>query len=297
MADRVTSYRQGRQAIADLKACLATMISHVPMAGSAPPVVIIIDELDRCRPTYAIKLLEEIKHLFDVAGLIFIFGMHGQQLAHSVNAAYGANFDGASYLKRFMKRRYTLKEANQTAYIRSLLSRTAITENDFECYHRKDGGSHRTKPSLAEQISEYLHVYDLSARDAIELIDILSTCASISKNKYLIAPLLIPIAIGSMKNLPKGTLPAAVRPARWQYHVSHNRSTSDIYTLPQIADHLYAAATYSYETLCELEERDAFCDAALHSYGPTGHAGIDSMQRYSELVSMVARIQRPGLIA
>jgi len=38
---------------------------------SQSKVIIIVDELDRCRPDYAIRVLEIIKHLFDVNGYIF----------------------------------------------------------------------------------------------------------------------------------------------------------------------------------------------------------------------------------
>ncbi|WP_188064115.1 P-loop NTPase fold protein [Sphingobium sp. KCTC 72723] len=295
MADRVTSYREGRKAIADLKTCLEAMVENVTEAGSSPPVVIVIDELDRCRPTYAIKLLEEIKHLFDVAGLVFIFGMHGQQLAHSVNAAYGANFDGPSYLKRFIKRRYTLKDAEHVAYVQSLLQQTAITEDDFSFYQMAVYASNPYKPTLAQLVSEYLYMYDLSARDAIELIDILATCASLSKNKNLVAPLLIPLAIGTMKGLPKGSLPTAVRVARWEFRVFHRRSSSIDCRLEVAAGQLKAASEMTYELLCQIDDRNAFQSAAIQGYGPNGNPSLDGMQRYPDLVSMVSRIQRPAL--
>ena len=78
--------------IKQMKAALAEVVSSLESKDRSAPIIIVIDELDRCRPTYAIKLLEEIKHLFDVPGLVFVFGMHGDQLAHSVKAAYGAEF-------------------------------------------------------------------------------------------------------------------------------------------------------------------------------------------------------------
>ena len=36
-------------------------------------LVIFIDELDRCKPTYAIKLLERIKHYFNQEKITFVF--------------------------------------------------------------------------------------------------------------------------------------------------------------------------------------------------------------------------------
>ncbi|HEX8572440.1 MAG TPA: P-loop NTPase fold protein [Allosphingosinicella sp.] len=84
MQKRIDAFEEGRAAVADLKASLAALVAALGEKDQSPPIVIVVDELDRCRPPYAIKLLEEIKHLFDVPGLVFVFGMHGSQLAHSV---------------------------------------------------------------------------------------------------------------------------------------------------------------------------------------------------------------------
>ncbi|MBP6497900.1 MAG: hypothetical protein KA253_04420 [Campylobacteraceae bacterium] len=73
------------------------------------PLFILIDELDRCRPNYAIELLENIKHLFDIEGIYFIIATDSRQLSHSINAVYGVNFASEKYLKRFFDLEYTLK--------------------------------------------------------------------------------------------------------------------------------------------------------------------------------------------
>ncbi|WP_081764293.1 P-loop NTPase fold protein [Sphingobium sp. Ant17] len=65
------------------------------------PIFVVVDELDRCRPDYAIALLESIKHLFDVPGVVFVIALHGRQLTASIEAVYGAKFDATAYLRRF----------------------------------------------------------------------------------------------------------------------------------------------------------------------------------------------------
>lgn len=72
------------------------------------PLFIFIDELDRCRPLYAIELLERIKHLFGVPGIVFVIATDTEQLKHSVNAIYGSGFDSTTYLRRFFDQGYTL---------------------------------------------------------------------------------------------------------------------------------------------------------------------------------------------
>lgn len=66
------------------------------------PLVFIIDELDRCRPTYAIELLERIKHVFSIDKVVFVFGIDRKQLENAIGAVYGEKFDAGKYLQRFI---------------------------------------------------------------------------------------------------------------------------------------------------------------------------------------------------
>ena len=61
----------------------------------------LIDELDRCRPPYAIETLEVAKHIFNADGVVFALGLHRQQLTASIKAVYGQDFDAVGYLERF----------------------------------------------------------------------------------------------------------------------------------------------------------------------------------------------------
>ncbi|WEY37784.1 P-loop NTPase fold protein [Paraburkholderia sp. SUR17] len=69
--------------------------------GTALPVFLLIDELDRCRPTYAIELLENVKHIFRVRDVYTVIATDSVQLSHSIRAIYGAGFDSERYLRRF----------------------------------------------------------------------------------------------------------------------------------------------------------------------------------------------------
>ena len=65
------------------------------------PLTIIVDELDRCRPSYALALLERIKHLFDVEGVAFVLLMNLSQMENYVSAIYGEKVDARGYLLKF----------------------------------------------------------------------------------------------------------------------------------------------------------------------------------------------------
>lgn len=66
------------------------------------PLVIIIDELDRCKPSFAVEILEKIKHLFLVEGVVFALSMHHEQLEESIKKVYGQNIDAHTYLQKFI---------------------------------------------------------------------------------------------------------------------------------------------------------------------------------------------------
>lgn len=76
----------------------ATLAELAPDQGK---LIIFVDELDRCKPTYAVKLLERIKHYFNNPNVTFIFAVDLSQLQYTINQYYGLQFNGYQYLDRF----------------------------------------------------------------------------------------------------------------------------------------------------------------------------------------------------
>ncbi|MEM1201921.1 MAG: P-loop NTPase fold protein [Acidobacteriota bacterium] len=104
--DQIAEYERSRSEIAEFRSLLAKLIEET--AGDAQPVVVFVDELDRCRPNYAVELLERVKHLFNVPGLVFVLGVDKEQLSHSIRGLYGGGFDAETYLRRFIDLEYVL---------------------------------------------------------------------------------------------------------------------------------------------------------------------------------------------
>jgi len=67
------------------------------------PVVFIIDELDRCRPDFAVRLVERIKHFFDVPNLVFVLLLNRSQLEAAIRGIYGQSIDANAYLSKFIQ--------------------------------------------------------------------------------------------------------------------------------------------------------------------------------------------------
>ncbi|BBR39591.1 P-loop NTPase fold protein [Aeromonas allosaccharophila] len=86
------------------------------------PAFILIDELDRCRPSYAVEMLETIKHIFDIQGVVFVLATDTEQLQHAIKVIYGEGFDAESYLGRFFHRRFTLGSISRREFIQQAIS-------------------------------------------------------------------------------------------------------------------------------------------------------------------------------
>lgn len=113
--DMIDAYTKNKEAIVEFKSSVKQVLTKED--GSTEKLYVFVDELDRCRPTYAIELLERIKHLLDVEGLVFILALDKHQLSHSVKAVYGSEFDALGYLKRFIDVEFSLPPADVALFI------------------------------------------------------------------------------------------------------------------------------------------------------------------------------------
>ncbi|MGL5753172.1 MAG: KAP family P-loop NTPase fold protein [Paraclostridium sp.] len=96
-------------------------------------IIFFIDELDRCRPSFAIELLEVIKHLFDIDNFIFVISIDKEQLSHSVSTIYGHNMDTVGYLRRFFDLDYKLPKVDIKKYIDIKNSTTFDGYSNVDC--------------------------------------------------------------------------------------------------------------------------------------------------------------------
>ncbi|WP_144374131.1 KAP family P-loop NTPase fold protein [Vogesella urethralis] len=107
-------YEKQVESIAEIRKALSDFA--IAIKDVELPVVVLVDELDRCRPDYAIKMLESIKHFFNTKNFVFIVANDTKQLCSSIKVLYGSDFDSDSYLKRFFDRSFRLPEPNLIKY-------------------------------------------------------------------------------------------------------------------------------------------------------------------------------------
>ena len=101
----IDNYSKNKLVTEEFKVAIHNLLSNI---DDNKPFIIFIDELDRCRPTYSIELLERVKHILGIDGLIFVLSIDKTQLSESIKSQYG-NIDTDNYLKRFIDMQYNLK--------------------------------------------------------------------------------------------------------------------------------------------------------------------------------------------
>ena len=124
---RLDQYEKDQKSLDTFRGKLCEMACYLHRYRNHP-LVIIIDELDRCRPPYAIALLEIAKHLFGTDHVVFVLAVNRSQLAHSVCSLYGSDFDATGYLRRFFDIDFTLPEPDRMKFIQDLLQRVGVKD-------------------------------------------------------------------------------------------------------------------------------------------------------------------------
>lgn len=115
-----TEYEQFEEELNNLKTFLKNWAKEVDK-----PIVIIIDELDRCRPDYAVKTLEILKHFFDISGFVFVLSIDEEQLKSSVETLFGTkNFDG--YKRKFINNSFILPNPDKEKFTNFLYEKSGL---------------------------------------------------------------------------------------------------------------------------------------------------------------------------
>ncbi|WP_370580643.1 P-loop NTPase fold protein [Snodgrassella alvi] len=123
--EQIKKYEESRRTLSKFKEELSKLAQCYTGGDKQKPLVIFIDELDRCRPDFAIEVLEKAKHLFNVDNIIFVLATDKTQLGHSIRAVYGQGLDVNGYLRRFIDFDYLLPLKN-ISYIINLINKFSL---------------------------------------------------------------------------------------------------------------------------------------------------------------------------
>ncbi|MCE1226248.1 MAG: KAP family NTPase [Geobacteraceae bacterium] len=125
------------------------------------PVVFFIDELDRCRPTFAVQIIERIKHFFDTPNLVFVLMINREQLEESIKGIYGAGIDAHAYLGKFVHFFLKLPKRTKTEYGRQNYN---VSYSHYLAQHYKLANN-QSMQDFAECLGECASYLNLSLRD------------------------------------------------------------------------------------------------------------------------------------
>lgn len=153
-------------------------------------VIIFIDELDRCNPDFAVKLLERIKHYFINDRFTFVFSTNITELEHTIKIHYGDFFDASKYLDKFFDLRVSLPPIDMEKFYQSIrYAYYGISLTDELC-------------------DSFIRKYNLQMREVCKYVLLVKTAVSrtirqrqndwspYSTGNALIADFFVPIAIG-----------------------------------------------------------------------------------------------------
>ena len=159
-----------------LKACLKELAAD-------KPIILFIDELDRCRPDYAVDMLEVIKHVFDVENVKVVLVTNTKQLRAAINHRYGVEVDAQKYLDKFLK--YSFALPNKVVDPVEV-GRLFIGVEYFKLLIRKSciadelRGLIEERTSAIDFISDMIEKNDLSLRETERLVRFLEIYCSLS---------------------------------------------------------------------------------------------------------------------
>jgi hypothetical protein len=131
-AVEASGFAVARRLVEDFRDALQELAASIQsIEGKLSPLIVLVDELDRCRPSYAIQMLERIKHLFGVPGVVFILATDTNELQHSIKAIYGQDFDAKTYMRRFFDTAYEFGEPTVLELVRTRMGELGLDENSL----------------------------------------------------------------------------------------------------------------------------------------------------------------------
>lgn len=187
--ERLSAHSKENELIQSFRESLSEIPSTLKDNDSGR-LVVIIDELDRCRPSFAVEVLEKIKHLFSVKNVVFVLVMHKEQLEEAIKCVYGSNIDAHTYLQKFIN--------IETAIPKRVLDRYS---NDLDAYIRRLLQLHELETwgddrLILDCLSSLARHFNLSLRQLEKVFTNLAIIYSTSaKNHLRLVPIITFISV------------------------------------------------------------------------------------------------------
>ena len=196
----VEEFNQECNLLDNFKEELKEAVEQLPKVNKKNNLVIFVDELDRCRPTFAIHLLERIKHMFDIPNIVFVLSIDKKQIEASTKAVYGAEINATEYLRRFFDLEYAIPTVNTQDYIDSLITRCNLTPNFEQRNNNSTTANDRTH--FVNFFTEIAEAMNLSLRACERCITRLRIVMDQTPTSQYLHPILVALLIVLRSNKP-----------------------------------------------------------------------------------------------
>lgn len=178
---------------------LESLIQSALKGSKGNKIVFFIDELDRCRPDFAIRLLERVKHFFDITNIFFVLVVDKAQLEASIKGVYGSNTDATEYLRKFIDFDYRVRCGANKSFTTQLMAKFGLSK----MLEGREGALSCDESHMLDYFTLYASVFNLSARAQLQCFGRLAiVLASASKTHYL-DPIIVSLLIVLRSNRPE----------------------------------------------------------------------------------------------
>jgi energy-coupling factor transporter ATP-binding protein EcfA2 len=191
---RLSAHSKEAEVIQSFRESLSELPANL-MGNSSGRLVIVIDELDRCRPSFALEILEKIKHLFSVKNVVFLLVMNKQQLEEAIKSVYGAKIDAHTYLQKFINVETSIPKRVTDRY-----------SNDIKIYVKKLLELHEIKTwgddrNIVDCLIPLAQHFNLSLRQLEKVFTNMAIIYSASaENRLRLVPIIVFIAVIKVVN-------------------------------------------------------------------------------------------------
>ena len=233
VAKRLEDYESDKRSVDGFKKTLTELA-----AERDTPVVIFVDELDRCRPDFAVRTIERAKHFFEAPGVVFVLLLNRSQLAAAVEGLYGPRIDSYAYLGKFIQLSLGLPK-------RLSAGPHGLDDNRTYCAKSLElhgfAATHGAK-QFAEAMGVLATIFGLSLRDIEQAVALYSLAQPIDfSSAYIAWPIALKLARPDLFRRVLGNEMAAHAEARQELARAKDRAGGEDWALDPFED-LHACA-------------------------------------------------------
>lgn len=155
--DYIAAKLQNGNQEAAAKANFHKAVEELASLNTHKKILVVIDELDRCKPKFSLEVLESIKHLLNASGLVFVITYYREQLCSSVKHEFGDQIDANQYLHKFVNIDFSLPT-------QKLIDNAESFETLVRQFLTKFPNLHTNHEHFLNYLNSYNQVYAFEAR-------------------------------------------------------------------------------------------------------------------------------------